>query len=383
MRSDRLESLASPTFIAALALLVVNDAALKPLLHNALTGKLSDFAGVFALTLFAATLCPRRARLAGVLIAAAFTLWKTSYAEPLIEWLNVVSPFPLGRTVDLTDLAALPMVPLAVWAAPRLAPLPLPRALQLLLVVVALVAFTATSRARYLARDTMDVTQVVAVDETVLQSFFDEIASERRLRCDVCVPLSEGRVYVPEEADTDVRALVVKLDRQQTLYFMAMGYDRERGVRVLARRIRAEIEERFPAIVVIDSMTDDLGAADRGVTVFVVRARGETAGVTEDAQRALLSIVDDVARAHTLQPEPRSPYYHTGDGFEPEYASLRLVPVLDAEGALLVRVVVRNSEVEALERAVTDDLAARLDATFGSDNVTRHTTPLGEAQVIF
>ena len=85
VRPHRLESLASPAFIAALALLVINDFALKPLLHNAVTGKVSDFAGLFALTLFVATLWPRHRRLASWAIAAAFTLWKTSYAEPLIE----------------------------------------------------------------------------------------------------------------------------------------------------------------------------------------------------------------------------------------------------------------------------------------------------------
>src|SRR5687767_12389116 len=53
--SDRLESLPSPAFISAVALLVVNDFALKPLFHNVVTGKLSDFAGLFALTLFVAT----------------------------------------------------------------------------------------------------------------------------------------------------------------------------------------------------------------------------------------------------------------------------------------------------------------------------------------
>jgi hypothetical protein len=155
--ATRLESLASPAFMAALALLVLNDFVLKPLLHNALTGKLSDFAGLFALTLFIATLWPRHRRLSAWAIAAAFTFWKTSYAEPLIELVNAISPFQLGRTVDITDVVALPMIPLAVWAAPRLGPLPLPRVLQWVLVVIALVAFTATSRARYIARSTVDV----------------------------------------------------------------------------------------------------------------------------------------------------------------------------------------------------------------------------------
>jgi hypothetical protein len=35
--SDRIESLASPAFIAALALLVLNDFALKPLFHKSIS----------------------------------------------------------------------------------------------------------------------------------------------------------------------------------------------------------------------------------------------------------------------------------------------------------------------------------------------------------
>ena len=91
----------------------VNDFALKPLFHNAVTGKLSDFAGLFALTLFVATLWPQHRRLAACVIAVSFTFWKTTYAEPLIEAWNAVAPFAFGRTVDLTDLVALPMIPLA------------------------------------------------------------------------------------------------------------------------------------------------------------------------------------------------------------------------------------------------------------------------------
>src|SRR5262245_57038141 len=226
IRANRLESLASPAFIAALALLVLNDFVLKPLFHNDLTGKLSDFAGLFALTLFVATLWPQHRRLAACVIAVSFTFWKTSYAEPLIEAWNAVAPFAFGRTVDLTDLVALPMIPLALWAAPRLTPWPLPRLLQLAFVVVAPVAFTATARASYVVRDTMDMTHGIAVDEAGLQSFFDQVADERGLRCEECAPLSQGRVYVPVR-EGNVRSLVVKLDRE-ILFFAAGAYDRER-----------------------------------------------------------------------------------------------------------------------------------------------------------
>jgi hypothetical protein len=375
VRSDRLASLASPAFIAALTLLVLNDFALKPLLHNAFTGKLSDFAGLFALTLFVATLWPRHRWAASCAIAAAFTFWKTSHAEPLIEWLNVIMPFAVGRTVDLTDLAALPVIPLAVWAGPRLASWPLPRLLQLALVVAAVVAFTATSRARYAARSTMDVTQQASVaDPAVLQGFFDEIADELGLRCEVCVPLSEGRVYVAKE-DSNVRALVVKLDGRQTLDVTASGYDRERGVRVLARRIRSEIEERFPAITVVGSAIGPLYAVpvEGETTIFVVRVSSEADA--ERAQGTLTSIVDDVARSHGLAVDADdASRYHFGDSVEPEYSSFLIVADVGEPGMLLVRVISRYADRDELQRGVADQLAARLVAAFGAENVTRHVT---------
>jgi len=370
--SNRLGHLASPAFIVALALLVLNDFALKPLLHNALTGKLSDFAGLFALTLLVATLWPRHARIAGAIVAAAFTFWKTSYAGPVIESLNAVSPMAFARTVDLTDLVALPMVALAVWAAPRLAPWPLPRLLQIALVVVALVAFTATSRARYVARSTMDVTQEAAVDDTVLQTAFDEIADERGLRCQVCVSLSEGRVYIPEEEDSDVRALIVKLD-SRTLNVTASGYDRERSVRVLSRRIRSELEERFPGLSVIDSETGYLYRSEGETTIFVVRGANESDA--ERSKETLSSLVGDAALAWGFKADAER--YHTGDASEPEYSSLLIEPVLDEPDMLLVKVVSRSPSRDAeLLRAVSDQLESRLHAAFGAENVTRHVSSL-------
>lgn len=378
MRSARLESLASPAFIAALALLVVNDFALKPLFHNILTGKLSDFAGLFALTLFAAALWPQRRHFAAWVIAVSFTFWKTSYAEPLIESLNAMSPMAFGRTVDLTDLVALPMIPLAVWAAPRLTPWPTPRVLQLALVGVALVAFTATSRARYAARNTIDVTRQATIDEPVLQTFFDEIADESGLRCQVCVPLSEGRVYVPG-ADSNVHALIVELDGQ-TLGVTATGHDRERGVRVLARRVRSEIEERFPSLTVIDSTTGPAFEIEGETTIFVVRGLSETD--SEQQKATFSSIVDDIARARGLEAHGR--YYYMLDGNSPERSSFRVVPALDTDGMLLVKVASRYGPVtDVLHQAVDEELGERLAAAFAPENVTRHVAPKPPPEWIF
>jgi hypothetical protein len=375
--SDRLTSLASPAFIAPLALLVINDFVLKSVFHNVLTGKLSDFAGLFALTLFASVLWPRQRRIAGVLIAGAFTFWKTSYADPLIELLNGMLPFSVGRTVDLTDLVALAVIPLAVWAAPRLEPRPVPKLLPLGLAVVALVAFTATSRAPFVARSTMDVTQVVAVDEAELQNFFDELADERGLRCEMCVPLAEWRVYVPAER-SDVEALVVYLDGRKTLFFSVSAYRRP-DARALARKIRREIDKRFPGVAVIDT-TADFMVADGGATIFVIRVpRADV----ESARQGLLSIVESVARAHGLDTDAASSvhYARSNDDPRPERQGLVLTLDFDRSGVLAARVVRQNRGFEDLHRSVTEALATRLDAAFGSDNVVMHEVPEGPPPV--
>ena len=61
----RLDALLRPAFLAALGLLVLNDGLLKPLFHNALTGKLSDFAGVFAFAYACTVVAGRRAAQSG------------------------------------------------------------------------------------------------------------------------------------------------------------------------------------------------------------------------------------------------------------------------------------------------------------------------------
>jgi hypothetical protein len=119
----------APLPLAALALLVTNDVWLKPLFHNALTGKLSDIAICFLMPLFLSELLgiafawPARLRLrvAAVATAAIFTALEVS--PPVTRWalagLSAVGPVLgiAGRfrmTADSTDLFCLLLIPLAV-----------------------------------------------------------------------------------------------------------------------------------------------------------------------------------------------------------------------------------------------------------------------------
>jgi hypothetical protein len=261
MRAPRspLQPLGSTAFCGALALLVLNDFALKPLFHNALTGKISDFAGLFALALFASALCPRRRAACGGAIAGAFVWWKTEHSEAVIDWLNGVMPFTVGRTVDLTDLIALPAIGLGLWAAPRVESWPLPRRAQVALAVLAPLAFTATSAVNHVSRATLALpTTVVSGEETTLQALFDDLAQGRGLRCHVCEPLGDGRVYVSESGG-EVQYLTANYAADtRTVFFEIQSSARRRGEREAERfeaEIHAALSQRFPDLTTIDATT--------------------------------------------------------------------------------------------------------------------------------
>lgn len=149
MIRSRLESLASPVLIACVLVLAVNDWVLKPALHNALTGKLSDVAGVAAFALFWAALFPRHRAHAYVTTAMGFAWWKSPASQPLIDAWNAAGWMPVGRVVDWTDLLALAVLPLLYRYHAR--PVAMPRLRRVMGPVVAaacVLAFGATSQFR-------------------------------------------------------------------------------------------------------------------------------------------------------------------------------------------------------------------------------------------
>jgi hypothetical protein len=139
-------SLASPAFVASALLLLINDFVLKPQIGNAVTGKLSDFAGLFAFPFFWSALFARYHVPIYFGTAAAFILWKSPLSGPWIDAWNSISLLQVERVVDASDLLALAVLPLSYWFAVnhrRVAARPLA---TLVIAVVSLFAFAATSR---------------------------------------------------------------------------------------------------------------------------------------------------------------------------------------------------------------------------------------------
>lgn len=160
----RLDLLVSPGFLIALGVLVVNDAVLKARYHNAITGKLSDFAGLFAFAILGNAFSPRRPLSLYLGTALAFALWKSPLADGFIAFVS--QWWPIGRVVDWTDLVALAVLPLAWVYVGRARAITLLRPLRYLSLAGTFVAFAATSPAREHFED--DTTYVVPVDRREL-----------------------------------------------------------------------------------------------------------------------------------------------------------------------------------------------------------------------
>lgn len=100
-------------FIACLLVLLVNDFYLKSEFPGLITGKLSDFAGLFAFPYFVAVLSPKNRRTIYVLTGILFIFWKLSLSDWIINAFNSLEIIVIHRVKDLTDLTALVILPIS------------------------------------------------------------------------------------------------------------------------------------------------------------------------------------------------------------------------------------------------------------------------------
>ncbi len=108
-----IRTVASWPFLAAVSLLIVNDLYLKAAYSNWITGKLSDFSGIFFVSLLLLSAFPRTVYRTAGLIALGFALWKSPLSQPLIDFFRSLGIARIGRVVDYSDLVALMLIPAA------------------------------------------------------------------------------------------------------------------------------------------------------------------------------------------------------------------------------------------------------------------------------
>jgi hypothetical protein len=137
------QKLGNPIFIFSVLLLVLNDWYLKQTFSNGLTGKLSDFAGLFAFPFFLSAIFPKKAVQLYVFTFLLFIVWKSAFIQPVIDFLNSLG-IPFHRTIDYTDYLALIILPFSFYIFNKQATYSLKPIALNVMILVSLVAFTAT-----------------------------------------------------------------------------------------------------------------------------------------------------------------------------------------------------------------------------------------------
>lgn len=143
----------SPVFICGLFLLLLNDFFLKDQFHNFLTGKISDFAGLFVFPLFIAAFFPKRKAEIYISTGILFAFWKSPFSQFLIEFWNSFEVFRINRVVDVSDLSALLILPVSYKFFSQkhktetniFQSFSLNRFASLIVITISVFAFTATS----------------------------------------------------------------------------------------------------------------------------------------------------------------------------------------------------------------------------------------------
>jgi hypothetical protein len=114
-----LRILTSTAFLIGLILLLLNDFVFKGLYGNWITGKLSDFAGLFIFPLFWTAFFPKFKKHIFISIALIFLWWKSPFSGSFIHFCNEFLAYPIARVVDYTDLLALFILPIAYYYNPK------------------------------------------------------------------------------------------------------------------------------------------------------------------------------------------------------------------------------------------------------------------------
>lgn len=144
---ERKYKLAHPVFIFAVIILIVNDFYLKHTFHNAFTGKLSDFVGLFAFPFFWSIVLPGKTRWIHLLTVVLFLFWKTVWSQPLIDFINLFG-FHTSRTVDYSDYIALVSVPFSYFTLSKRFLFKAKPVLLKVFFLISLFSFVATTQKR-------------------------------------------------------------------------------------------------------------------------------------------------------------------------------------------------------------------------------------------
>jgi hypothetical protein len=376
--------LGTPVFIASIGLLALNDFFLKSAFHNWFTGKLSDFAGLIAVTVFASSIWPSRRWLLAIVISASFALWKSPFSEPLIDFTNAVLPFNIGRTVDYTDYIAVPAVWLVALFIFRLRPWSLSRLAIVALALFSLTVFTATviipvARTTRTAVIPVFDNQDSSGTEKKLEAVFDNVANQHGLQCMVCDPFSSGRLYVKNQARPEDFSLAVNFDFDRALLFFdvsSVGIKADNipnEINSLRAEIETNLQNLFPKLTIEESKRPKAYTLQLGVGKRDSPTASDNQKDYEKAIDVIQSVVSRYGLKRFTSPQANSAifrdYFYTGKLFGPLPSDHEFVVWVGFADWPLVPIEVTSysPQYSGLQRKIVDELEIALKNAFGDD----------------
>jgi len=232
MQNRQLQLLFHPVFFISLLILLVNDFYLKPELHNWFTGKLSDFSGLLAFTIFFSAFFYTRRLIICLCVATLFIWWKSSLSQPMIEFL-AYNNIPIGRTVDYSDLIALPAIVLSLLIKPQKERLLLLQPiLKVAICIISFFAFTATSYYRKFSirpdlGNTIDYTRTYKTrftKEEILQKL-ESFGIRYSIDSFTVAPLRfyGGSLIIETKDSVEENKIIIDADRKDTSVFFRIN----------------------------------------------------------------------------------------------------------------------------------------------------------------
>lgn len=195
------------------SLLILNDHVLKYAFPGIVTGKISDFSGIFLIVLVLREAFPKRVLETAVLVVGLFLYWKSPYSQGLIEFVNSYSPIKFIRTVDYSDLVALLIIPVARFVYEKREKFTLnlnkPELIKISAIVLTVLGITGTSMPPYFP-DKYEIRKESSserIDIAKAISAIENVASHHNLLCKKCNPLDSNGFYDSHEIHLIYRVL--------------------------------------------------------------------------------------------------------------------------------------------------------------------------------
>jgi hypothetical protein len=198
--------------LLSVLLLILNDHVFKYSFPGIVTGKISDFAGIFLIVLVLRSIFPKRVLETSLLVVGLFLFWKSPYANSLIEFINTYSPLKFIRTVDYSDLVAFTIIPVAHFVYENrngfALKLNIAELIKIPAIVLTVLGITGTSALHQPDRyEIRKESSSESIDIAKAINTIEKIANVHNLICKKCNPLDNEGLYKNDEIRLFYRVL--------------------------------------------------------------------------------------------------------------------------------------------------------------------------------